>query len=233
MLNTLRKNVAHFTSKNIKIIIIRIFKQAQFLFLMSVLLVSGISYYSFSSKINNSDKEYSAMILQERKDKDDFFKYDKSSPLTDAMKKKFKGLKYYPPDLSFKFKAKLIPFSKKDTVNILTTKNDVRKMIRYGKFEFVYKKQTYHLTAFLPTKTVDEDYFFVPFKDLTNSNETYSGGRYLDIEKNDRSDEYDLDFNLAYNPYCVYNLKFSCPLVPEQNHLKISIKAGEKIYKSK
>ena len=36
--------------------------------------------------------------------------------------------------------------------------------------------------------------------------------------------------NLAYNPYCAYNERWSCPLTPAENHLKVAILAGEKIF---
>lgn len=48
--------------------------------------------------------------------------------------------------------------------------------------------------------------------DDTNGEETYGGGRYLDMRIPEK-DSVLLDFNTAYNPYCVYNPKFSCPLV--------------------
>lgn len=178
-------------------------------------------------------KEYYNFVLQNRSEKDDFFKNDKDSPLPEKAKKQFKGLNYFPPDLKFKFKSKLIPFNKKDTINMLTTKSDIRKMIRFGKFEFTFKGKNYQLTAYIPAKNNDTEYFFVRFTDLTNNKETYSGGRYLDIERLSNSNDYDLDFNFAYNPYCAYNPKYSCPIVPNENHLKISIKAGEKNYKLK
>ena len=39
-----------------------------------------------------------------------------------------------------------------------------------------------------------------------------------------------LDFNKAYNPYCAYSGKWSCPVPPEENHLETEIKAGVKKY---
>jgi uncharacterized protein (DUF1684 family) len=41
-------------------------------------------------------------------------------------------------------------------------------------------------------------------------------------------DEYLLDFNQAYNPFCAYNPNFTCPLVPAENDLPIAVRAGEK-----
>jgi uncharacterized protein (DUF1684 family) len=35
-----------------------------------------------------------------------------------------------------------------------------------------------------------------------------------------------IDFNLAYNPYCAYNHRYSCPIPPLENHLDIAVRAG-------
>ncbi|MBT8180249.1 MAG: DUF1684 domain-containing protein, partial [Eudoraea sp.] len=42
-----------------------------------------------------------------------------------------------------------------------------------------------------------------------------------------------IDFNRAYNPYCVYNKKYSCPIVPKRNLLNTKITAGVKSFKTK
>ena len=72
------------------------------------------------------------------------------------------------------------------------------------------------------------DLLFVPFKDATNGAETYGGGRYIDV-KTPKGNKVILDFNLAYNPSCAYGSdRYSCPIPPKKNFLKIPIKAGEK-----
>jgi uncharacterized protein (DUF1684 family) len=68
----------------------------------------------------------------------------------------------------------------------------------------------------------------VPFADATSGTETYGAGRYLDIEREDDG-TYSLDFNLAYHPSCVYDVKFSCPLTPAENRLRVPIRAGERL----
>jgi uncharacterized protein (DUF1684 family) len=73
------------------------------------------------------------------------------------------------------------------------------------------------------------DYMFIPFKDLTSGVETYGGGRFIDCETV-AADSLLIDFNLAYNPYCAYNEKYSCPIPPAENHLAVRIEAGEKNY---
>ncbi len=76
-----------------------------------------------------------------------------------------------------------------------------------------------------------KDYIFIPFKDHTNGNETYGGGRYIEAKK-PTGDTYQLDFNYAFNPYCHYTTGYSCPYPPEANFLEIKIETGEKKYKT-
>lgn len=80
-----------------------------------------------------------------------------------------------------------------------------------------------------------KDFLFLPFKDLSNGKETYAAGRYIDIYISDIiNNQVIIDFNKAYNPYCAYNSRYSCPIPPKENHLEIEIPAGIKngiIYK--
>ncbi|MFP4368298.1 MAG: DUF1684 domain-containing protein [Candidatus Kapaibacterium sp.] len=180
-----------------------------------------------------SDQSSDKSLKAARELKDRFFKKDKKSPLTDEDKKKFISLSYFPIDPDLQLKALLEEFKNKDTVDILTNDPDeVREMIRYGRFIFEIDNEPYSLTAYLTKVDRKIKIFFVPFADKTNSVETYSGGRYIDIPyKGDGN--YVINFNKAYNPYCAYNDKYTCPLVPKENKLDIRIEAGEKKFKSK
>jgi uncharacterized protein (DUF1684 family) len=40
-----------------------------------------------------------------------------------------------------------------------------------------------------------------------------------------------VDFNLAYNPPCVFSQYATCPLPPAENRLPIRIEAGERDYR--
>ena len=76
------------------------------------------------------------------------------------------------------------------------------------------------------------DHLFIPFADATTSNETYEGGRYIDLNISDIKDGIIIiDFNKAYNPYCAYDHDYSCPLPPKENHITIAVRAGEKRFK--
>ena len=71
---------------------------------------------------------------------------------------------------------------------------------------------------------------FVPFRDKTTGQQTYPGGRYMELhherEFEDQS-EVPLDFNLAYSPFCAYSEAYECPLPPRENWLEAAVPAGE------
>jgi uncharacterized protein (DUF1684 family) len=39
-----------------------------------------------------------------------------------------------------------------------------------------------------------------------------------------------IDFNVAYNPSCVYDARWACPLAPRENWLTVPVGAGEKLF---
>ena len=104
---------------------------------------------------------------------------------------------------------------------------------KYGTlyFEIDGKKRKLNLyqNVELIKKPGFEDYLFLPFSDLTCGKESYIGGRYIDM-RFPKSDTVLIDFNTAYNPYCAYNHKYSCPIVPLENDLDVAILAGVKTF---
>ena len=153
-----------------------------------------------------------------------------TSPLPESEAADFTGLNYFIPSPKYHVQADFVEFENPDTVEILTTKiYDIKQMIRAGKFKFAINGEDCALTAYLSSAPEMQDEYFVPFKDSTSGVTTYGGGRYLDIRVRDTND-YIVDFNYAYNPYCAYNKKYSCPLVPDENILPVAIQAGEKKY---
>src|SRR5690606_27020815 len=101
--------------------------------------------------------------------------------------------------------------------------------VTYGKVYFSLKGKEYKLDLFqnleLSADPEYRNYLFAPFTDETNGRSTYGGGRYLDL-RIPAAEVMIIDFNQAYNPYCAYNGKYSCPIPPEQNHLEVEITAG-------
>jgi uncharacterized protein (DUF1684 family) len=162
------------------------------------------------------------------------FKDASISPLTKKDRKEFESLDFFKFDSTFVVTAelKLIPDTK--WFNMKTTTKRLSKERIYGVLTLSIHNETYRLNVYQGEENMQteglEDYLFLPFLDDTNGEESYGGGRYIDL-RIPESDTIIIDFNRAYNPYCVYNEKFSCPIVPRDNYLPIEIKAGVKSYK--
>lgn len=172
-------------------------------------------------------------ILQQRKEKDRMFKESPFSPLPQQLKAHFTGLKYYPVNLNYRFKVKLQKLTEPVEIDMVTSVGTLRKAIKYGYFDFSVEGKNCRLYVYklLDVQKEHPNLLFVPFLDATSGKETYSGGRYLDLEEN-TTDVYILDFNLAYNPYCAYGRPdYICPIPPEENRLPVAIRAGEKKFK--
>jgi uncharacterized protein (DUF1684 family) len=160
--------------------------------------------------------------------------YSDSSPLKPEQLKNFEGLNYFPADLNFLVEANLSRDTTPQTVIMRTTTERAPEYIRYGTVTFELAGKVYSLSAYQSKKLLEvknnETTLFIPFRDETNGNETYKGGRYVDCEIPTSGDRLTVDFNKAYNPYCAYNPRYSCVIPPEENRLGIRIEAGEKIF---
>jgi hypothetical protein len=108
-----------------------------------------------------------------------------------------------------------------------TSTGALRRMQLVGQLQFSLQGQPRSLGAFVEEGTQQIDRLFVPFADLTTGKDTYSAGRYLDIQPTGTG-YYTIDFNRAYNPYCAYNASYECPYPPPSNRLDVAIAAGEK-----
>ena len=169
-------------------------------------------------------------IIGLREEKDHFFKADLDSPLPPEERPTFKGLKYYPPDEAYRVPARLERLDKPDPALIITSTGSRQSYLKYGTLRFEIGGVRLELKAYKSTEDPFARSLFVPFSDETSGSETYGSGRYLDLEESG-GDEYQLDFNLAYNPYCAYNSNYTCPIPPRENRLRVKILAGEKNYK--
>ncbi len=145
-----------------------------------------------------------------------------------------KKLDYFEPDFTYFVNADFKVDTSTPVFEMQTTTDRKPKYRIYGYINFKINDTSCKLTVYqnVDYKNHPEHgkYLFIPFKDNTNEFSTYGGGRYIDIGKTS-SQEVMLDFNTAYNPYCAYNDRWSCPLIPFENQLDVSIFAGEKIYK--
>lgn len=165
-----------------------------------------------------------------RSDKDSFLRNDIDSPIPPSERPKFKGLNYFPPDESYRVTSKLKRFDTPKHIVIATSTGTRQSYLRYGAFTFEIRGRSLKLFVY---KSAEDPYarsLFVPFSDVTLGSETYAAGRYLDLEEHG-GDDYEVDFNMAYNPYCAYSEEYTCPIPPVENRLPVKILAGEKNYK--
>jgi uncharacterized protein (DUF1684 family) len=161
-----------------------------------------------------------------RKTKDDIFGTDPQSPFNDDQKKTFTGLNYFPEDPELRFDLSLEKVEEPEQIIMATSTGDEQEYLHVGQIRFVVQGQLAALQVYVSVTGGD---YFIPFVDATAPVETYGAGRYL--EPDDLGDgRLHVDFNLAYNPYCAYNDRWSCPIPPPQNRLAVQIEAGEKKY---
>jgi len=176
--------------------------------------------------------EWKAEVEKERKVKDRFFKSRyPGSPIPFEDRAKFKGLDYFPLDPTYRFELELHEHEEKGAVRMAYTKGQERDFLQWGEFRFKVGDREQAIQAY--KNDLAEERLFILFRDATSGKETYGAGRYLDLELDrDQTAEgkWILDFNKAYNPWCVYSENYTCPLVPPENQLKVLIYAGEKNY---
>jgi uncharacterized protein (DUF1684 family) len=172
---------------------------------------------------------YAQQIQAQRSAKDAAFASDSpESPVPPADRARFLPLAYFPIDEGYHVPARLAPSSGEASLDMPTSTGQRRKMRRAGQLRFSVKGQSLTLTAFVEADDRVMQRLFVPFGDPTNGTETYIGGRYLDLDRT-VTGLYDLDFNRAYHPYCVYNTQYDCPYPPRENRLSMPIRSGERL----
>lgn len=201
-----------------------------FILLILLILLSSITTQAQSAGEFDHSK-YISGIKKEREQKDTEMLTDDNSPIPTEEKASFKKLNYYKPNIKFRKEAAFTRFDQATHFLMKTSTDRLPEYSLYGVVTFSHKGKKYSLNVYqnieLVKKPGYQQHLFVPFNDETNGKETYGGGRFLDLTETGAATML-IDFNLAYNPYCAYNHKYSCPIPPESNNLKIRIKAGEK-----
>jgi uncharacterized protein (DUF1684 family) len=174
-------------------------------------------------------------VFRDGRDKE--FRDRAESPLTDEDLAAFDGLRYFRTDRRFRVTARLVRTSDEKVFRMPTSSGRSKRFVKYGLLKFSIAKRPYTLSVFRPDAEARAkhpeyaDLLFVPFRDRTSVRETYGVGRYIDIRA-PKGDRVTLDFNLAYNPNCAYGSdKYSCPIPPKENFLRLRVTAGELNYR--
>jgi uncharacterized protein len=195
--------------------------------LLFLLLTSTNFIFSQTSDKIKSVQEFQEHINSEFKDPEE-------SPLTPKDLQEFKSLEFFEIDTLYAVMADFVRTPSEPPFTMATSTDRRPVYVKYGEAYFELKGKKYKLNIYqnqeLTIKPEYEDYLFLPFTDLTNGAGSYGGGRYIDLKIPSGSTVL-IDFNKSYNPYCAYSGRYSCPIPPAENNLKVKIPVGVKAYK--
>jgi uncharacterized protein (DUF1684 family) len=187
-------------------------------------------YFLFSQS-NHYDS-----IIQERKVKESELLDISKGLLNSEDLQHFESLHYFFVDSTYIIKANFEKaIGKKFEMATSTERKPIYRIYGYLFFKLneAEQKLTVYQNMSLKKDKKYKNYFFVPFRDMTSGAMTYGGGRYLDLTILKNQNTILIDFNRAYNPYCAYSHRYSCPIAPQENTLELFLYSGEKnpIYK--
>jgi len=196
--------------------------------IISFLLFSIILVSCDQSGLTPHEKE----IRKYRKEFLQSFLDEERSPL---VRHDFKYLNFFKADSSFNVVADYSLLQDELEFNVPTSSGKKKSYRKYARIDFTIQSHDYHLFVYesMALKDNDEykDYLFLPFTDLTCGEQSYGGGRYLDLLRPDFKDgKVNIDFNKCYNPWCAYSDGYNCPVPPSENDLELHITAGEMNY---
>jgi uncharacterized protein len=143
-----------------------------------------------------------------------------------------KHIHFFSPSSAYKVEAVFTKLNDTSGFMMPTSGKEPKRFFRYGQILFSLNGKQLKLTVFRSKDLMNDptykNYLFLPFTDLTSGEESYGGGRYIDLETTDISNhKVRIDFNKAYNPYCAYATEYNCPIPPRENDLPVAVKAGE------
>jgi uncharacterized protein (DUF1684 family) len=174
--------------------------------------------------------DYADRLRANRREKDQFLAEHRQSPIPPEERDDFDGLDYFDPDPEYRVTATVTVHDDPEPLELDTSDDRVVRYLRVATFAFDLDGESRELHAYR-REDDDEEALFVPFRDKTTGQQTYRGGRYMELEPEGTladGDEVVVDFNLAYSPFCAFSETFSCPLPPEENWLETTVPAGER-----
>jgi uncharacterized protein (DUF1684 family) len=141
--------------------------------------------------------------------------------------RRFEGLDHFPIDPSWRLTARLEPATPAATIEIVDITGSLSHQPTPGTVAFERHGATWRIAA-LPAD--NDGSLWLIFGDATNGADTYGGGRFMYTEPVASDGSVIVDFNVAYNPPCVFSAYATCPLPPAENRLNLRIEAGERMY---
>ncbi|PIB37625.1 hypothetical protein BFP72_18305 [Reichenbachiella sp. 5M10] len=182
-----------------------------------------------STMVEAQSYEQEVLAFQQKLNSE--YKDPSESPLSKKEIRKFDGHEFFPIDKEFRVEAKFVQNTTPLSIEMKTSSSRLSAYDKYGTVTFELEGQAIELTLYqshrLRVMEKYKDYLFLPFTDLTNGDDSYGGGRYIDLSI-PTGEHIIIDFNMAYNPYCAYAAGYSCPIPPAENDIPLRITAGIK-----
>ncbi len=166
-----------------------------------------------------------------RERRDEMFRAHSQTPLVAGQRRRFSGLVYFPYDPDWCVVGRVDTAVSHHTCRVTLPADGDFSFTRCARLYFTVRHTPLSLDLYWV-----EGYgggLFLPFRDQTNKQTTYGGGRYLydgikGADLGAGAERVLLDFNFAYNPSCAYNDQWVCPLAPMENWLDTAVTAGER-----
>ena len=194
----------------------------RFLFASVFVCISCLCFSQTDTAVVNDTKRFQNGLVAEYADA-------KESPLSAKAKKTFKGIHFFPFNAKYVVNAKFVRTPHEKPFQMSTSSGMRKTYIKYAEVFFMIDGKQYKLNVYQSQELLQsadyKDYLFIPFTDVTSGNETYEGGRYIDLTM-PKSNQVLINFNEAYHPYCAYTDGYNCPVPPQENTLPIKIEAG-------
>ncbi len=195
-----------------------------------VVLLFLSAFSAFGQRLDNS---YPQEIAKYREEMKKGFLENPRSPLKTAAE--LEKLRFFDVNAKYRVKCKFLRSPNQQPFNMPTSSGQAKLYVKYGTVSFELGGKKLQLAVFQSItpdgKPKNGNGLFIPFRDETNGETTYGGGRYLETTTDELASKNPvLDFNKCYSPWCSYSDGFSCPIPPAENTLKIEILAGEKLW---
>jgi uncharacterized protein len=176
--------------------------------------ILGIIIYSFSGTPNFHDITHKGF---------DTYKENLEN-MEDSPIKEKGTFDFFEPDESWVIEADFVASKEKKDFSMDMTDSSKVSAKLIGQATFEKDGKSHKVLIF-----EEETSYLLPFKDQTNGKESYGGGRYVNIPKDDLDgNKITIDFNKTRNFYCAYTESYICPIPPKENFIDAAVAVGEK-----
>ncbi len=179
-------------------------------------------------------EHYKVSIAEHRVAYKHDFETNERAPL--QTKEELDLMDFYDADISYVCNCDITLDKERKVFDMATYAGTTKEFLTYARATCKTRGKKFTLALYQSANTATHPLYgkslFLPFKDYTNDEITYGGGRYIDVTKDSiKNGKLTIDFNHCYNPWCAYSDGYSCPVPPRENHLEMKMEAGEKMYK--